>query len=1163
MDAEQQNQKNIESLMRLIRRAVKAGKFAPCFAICSSLTDQNRYIEELRKRCAELEISLVDVALWNRGLIHNLREVVLETINQRFPDGDIPANLAIHVTGLEISILLDPDEQFPTVLQTMNMGREAFVKDFPYPFLIWLPEYAYTKLANIAPDFWSIRYGSYTFLSDTNTEHFYDVDQIPSDARNRTLWRDKMDQIPLIKRILESARETTPQTDTDLYIKLGDAYRFIGKTEKARKSYEEALRLSRELGDREREGSAFNGLGLIYTESGEYSKAVDCFERYLKLRKQQGKDEALAVGYNHLGLVYDKQRNYEQAIHCYQKALEFAQESRTKGDVLGNLGLVYRKLGKFDEALAHHQQALHISQDLDDFQSILRDLGNIGLVHHDLEDYERAIQYYTQALQLSHQKEYKRDELDQHLNLGDAYRDWGKCEEAKASYGKARELAKVIGDRKLELTALGKLSDLYCPKRFNDVEQEIFWTEKFFEQSKLCPEERDNLSVCIAKVIEICCRQDLNRHTKRDWLFKAEAIMQRLLKQSETSENSITYHEKLIDIYKELDLSDEVEKYQQRLDELKKFRGINIWLEPGTVEVENSQPILHVQQFYTFNIQIGSPVDKYAWIYHRDFQYLKKYEKSIDAKREGFKVSSETIENGSSITIEYPVSPSSGKLSIKEQEQPNSVVVPPNELSDIGKTDGTASTQTFTEVDSISKFAQTTTVFFEFRGDSISFDASKKELLLRGSDILHLMVIPEKIGEHRIIVSVTLEEDEFQDHFEIPLRVESFIVSDLTILITKAQQANFVQLGKALSELKAIDFEKAKQVLDYMDLNVLIAKAERANFAQLGKALSELKVIDFEKAKQVLDYLDSNVIVLKAEQASFEQLGKVLNELKAIDAEKAKQVFDYSDVTALVAKAEKISFGHLARALNNLKNINIEKAKQVFDYINFTDLVSKAEQTSFAQLGKALTELITFDLEKTKQVFYYIDSTILVTKAEQASFAQLGIALNELKTVDFEKAKQVLDYSDITVLVAKAEQASFAQLGKVLNDLKTINPEQVKQILNYIDLNILVIKAEQVSFALLGKVLNELKNIDPEKPKQVFDCFDIRVLTEKATQLSFERLVQALYKLKSIDVEKTKQILEHIDPRVLEEKATQISPDRLKEALIKLRVINPTMTFIL
>ncbi len=175
MNIEEQNQQNFESVMRLFRRAVKARKFALCFATCDSIAEQNHYIKELRQGCAELEIMLVDVSLWNKGVITNLRQIVHETLKTRFPDGDIPPNIAIHVTGLEISILLDPDEQFPTVLQTMNMGREAFVNEFPCPLLIWLPDYAYTKLATIAPDFWSIRHGSFIFTSKKDGEQLEDV----------------------------------------------------------------------------------------------------------------------------------------------------------------------------------------------------------------------------------------------------------------------------------------------------------------------------------------------------------------------------------------------------------------------------------------------------------------------------------------------------------------------------------------------------------------------------------------------------------------------------------------------------------------------------------------------------------------------------------------------------------------------------------------------------------------------------------------------------------------------------------------------------------------------------------------------------------------------------------------------------------------------------
>ena len=608
--------------MRFIRRAVRSKQFALIFANCSVLTEQNGYIDELSHRSLEADITLVNIELWREMPIKNLREVIAEHLNREFPGG-LPDRLAIQVSGLELSILLDADERFPAVLQTLNLGREGYRVELPYPLLIWLPDYAYIKLARVAPDFWSVRRGSYPFLSDKKVDRFDDLDQVIGEGKDITLWQDKMGQIPLLERILEGIEAPPPETETDLKLKLGDAYRFIGRMENARPYYEEALRLSREeLGDTDREGSALNGIGLVHTEEENFSEASDYLTQYVELREKQGKREGQAVGYNHLGLVYDKQGDYDQAIEYYQQALQINSDfgkREAEGEVLGNLGLAYRKAKRSEEAIKAHEGALGISREMNDPQSEAKDLSNIGLVHHEVGNYKSAIEYYHQALQLSQQSGNRRDELDQRVNLGDAWRDLGDFDETRGCYLEAYDIAQEIGID--ELAVLERLSDLYGPKGLGDEEWEIHWTAELVRRSEELEAWESQLRH-IRKLTEIY-RREGERHATHGCLIDAEKILQKLLTQSAEAENAIRYCENLIGIYSGLNLDEKVKEHQQKLEALKESRRIHIWLPPGVVEVEDGRPVLRAGQPYTFYVQIGSPPTEYAWMEGADFRYAE------------------------------------------------------------------------------------------------------------------------------------------------------------------------------------------------------------------------------------------------------------------------------------------------------------------------------------------------------------------------------------------------------------------------------------------------------------------------------------------------------------------------------------------------------------
>jgi len=775
------NQNNLISLMRLIRRSVKVNRFTLIFVNCSSLNDQNKYIIELQERCSNDDILLIDINLLGQLPISNLFLKIQNHLVKNFPKG-LPSNLAIQVTGLEISILLDADEHFPTVLQTLNIGRERYRNELPYPLLIWLPDYAYVKLANVAPDFWSVREGSFTFRSNEIMDDSYDLERIVSERKGTTTWRDKMDQIPLIERILEWMEKpelnNNPKILADLYLKLGEAYRFIGKLDNAEKSFEKVRELNNQkIHDDEIEGIALNGLGLIYSARGEFIYAIQRFNNYINIRKRQGKLDAQAVGYNHLGFAYYKKKNFHEAIKCFNEALKINQnfgKRNAEGDVLGNLGLVYRELKDYEKAIQYHNDARQISRELSDKQSEVKDLGNIGLVYHAQGRYKEALKYYEQALQLSQLTGNRQDEMDQRLNLADAMRDLKEFERARENYIETEKVAKEIGNEKLQLTVLERMTDLYYPDKLNNAEQENLWLEKFIEQSEQF--QNDEILLRTAKkIIEYSRREDLSAK-KREWLLKAEVIVQRLVKKVENSVDQFTFCEMLIEIYKGLSENKKVKEYQKELEKLKKSRQIIIWLSPGVVKVEENNPILNAQQTYTFWVRIGSPVTKYSWIFNRDFDFIKLFQKGKTEKRDGFKVSSETVEkekkgileadfpsthkDNKSVTLTEENKRKSGPTKLPKTKDEESLKyldvktpVPTDKISEL-----------------IDKSLLLSTVTFKFQGENMYFNKNEEVLeILESGDTqtISFEVTPQKHGDNKITITLATEDLKYQDKFEI------------------------------------------------------------------------------------------------------------------------------------------------------------------------------------------------------------------------------------------------------------------------------------------------------------------------------------------------------------------------------------------------------------
>jgi tetratricopeptide (TPR) repeat protein len=859
------NQKQIDSIMRLIRRGVMSSRFTLIFANCTSLIDQNHYMEEIRRGCTAAGITLTDVDLWSRRPIRNLREFIEEHLGRNFPGG-LPPRLAIQVSGLEISILLDTDERSPAVLQTLNLAREGFREKLPYPLLIWLPDYAYVKLAKVAADFWSVRNGSYTCQYDAKADSSLGLDHIIAEGKDITLWQDKLGQIPLIERALEGIKEPElrriPEVYTDLKLKLGDAYRYIGRAEKALLYYQEALKLSQEtLRDLEREGNALNGLGLIYIEMGNFQQAITHLEEYLNLRRQQSKQDAQAIAYNHLGLVYDRQGDYERAVEHYNRALEIDRKlgkRREEGDVLGNLGLAYRKMARYEEAIACHEQALHISREVSDLQSESKDLGNIGLVYRELKDHQSAIGYFNQALHLAQQSGDRRGELAQLVNLGDAWRELRDLDAANESYLAAYPIAQETGVG--ELAVLEKLPRLYgpTPEGSGDLNTEIFWTEKLIERSRQLEDWRNELRYLEQLKDTYHRLGDGNR--ERECLLKAEAVVQKLLENLVAGGDPIPLYERLVDIYEGLHNEDKAQKAQRELETLKGSQGIYIWLEPGVIEgvdEEGNRPMLQVTQPYTFFIQVGQPTCDYSWIYHRDLLPLGTPRLTPPDIGEGVRISQELSESTTPSPASKDVPPYVGQ---PVPGQPESA-----DESGRGQEGLPPVQESFVHADSLSRES----IVFKFKGSTFDFEAwphrnvLEKTLSLRGwrsSDVMSLILAPTLLGNHSISVAVSIKGDEFQDEFEVPLKIISTEKSPIGANRRGASEAigrigrdeGINALSNALDDKDSFVRSRAAEALGRIGsdaaVGVLIKALDDEDSAVRSRAAAALRRIDSDAA---------------------------------------------------------------------------------------------------------------------------------------------------------------------------------------------------------------------------------------------------------------------------------------------------------------------------
>ena len=245
---------------------------------------------------------------------------------------------------------------------------------------------------------------------------------------------------------------------------LGSAYHSLGQYQLAIDYHQQALTILRKIGDRGGEGNALVNLGNAYDSLGQYQLAIDYHQQALTISREIGDrgGEGSAVG--SLGSAYDSLGQYQLAIEYHQQRLTIAREigdRQGEGNALGSLGSAYLFLGQYQLAIEYHQQALTIYREIGDRGGEGTVLGNLGIAYHSLGQYQQAINYYQQALTIAREIGNRRGKGTALGNLGIAYRSLGRYQQAIDYYQQALTIAREIGNRGGEGSVLGNLGNAY------------------------------------------------------------------------------------------------------------------------------------------------------------------------------------------------------------------------------------------------------------------------------------------------------------------------------------------------------------------------------------------------------------------------------------------------------------------------------------------------------------------------------------------------------------------------------------------------------------------------------------------------------------------------------------------------------------------------------
>jgi len=264
-----------------------------------------------------------------------------------------------------------------------------------------------------------------------------------------------------LKSVIENS------TEDSLKVKLlMDVYKIYekGKINEGKKYLDQALILSKEVGNDILTSSVRLRLGNYYNITGDYEKSIEHILIAKEICEEGSNDKGLSTVYNNLGATYEKMGSYDEAMDCFIKSLNVSEslnDSVNIAKTLLNLGLLHSRQENFDKSLEFYNQSLELRQKLNDQEGIALLYNNIAIVNYYLEDYDKVRNYFEKAYKVYLETGNLRRQLMALSNIAEVDKMIGQKEKALKTYFEILKLEQELGQKGEQLLTYYAIAEIY------------------------------------------------------------------------------------------------------------------------------------------------------------------------------------------------------------------------------------------------------------------------------------------------------------------------------------------------------------------------------------------------------------------------------------------------------------------------------------------------------------------------------------------------------------------------------------------------------------------------------------------------------------------------------------------------------------------------------
>jgi tetratricopeptide (TPR) repeat protein/class 3 adenylate cyclase len=270
--------------------------------------------------------------------------------------------------------------------------------------------------------------------------------------------------LDLYERLIDKfATQEDQELTVNTHINRAKVLEIVGRWDEAQGAYEQGQRIAKASRDIVLLGRTNNHLGRLHTLKGDYEKAMNYLRIAAGLFESVDDIFGIARTHSNMGNLYFRTAHYQDALTYYAKSLNSgfsAAGSSSAAETISHLGLTHMNLGNYSEAIRVVEEQIPRHQNNQDTMGLASLHTNLGIIYFESGDYEKAKEHHYAGLELAKELGNKRLQAIGLGSLGSVFEREGDYEKAIEHFTKDLRICQELGDRQGIAVVEGLVGDI-------------------------------------------------------------------------------------------------------------------------------------------------------------------------------------------------------------------------------------------------------------------------------------------------------------------------------------------------------------------------------------------------------------------------------------------------------------------------------------------------------------------------------------------------------------------------------------------------------------------------------------------------------------------------------------------------------------------------------